>query len=91
MSEADKKALAELEAEAAKLASPVNTPEWIRCRVTVPNCHVGTIDCQIPASTPRDHRHLAALRAAAEVRGIVVNRNGVPQFGTAPVVEYMEN
>lgn len=87
MTEADKKAQAELEAETAALKAS----EWIRCRVNVPNCHVGMIECRIPSATPDKDRHLAALRAAAEVRGIVVNRNGVPQFGTAPEVEYLEN
>lgn len=78
----------------AKLAEPVASkpaPEWIRCKVNVPNCHVGMIECRIAGNTPIGNRHAAACLAAAEVRGIALNQSGVPQFASAPEVEYLEN
>ncbi len=95
--EADKKAEADLAAEAAALSSPIPavvdkpTPEWIKCKVNVPNCHVGMIECVIPGSTPEADRWAAACKAAAEVRGIALNASGVPQFASAPQVEYLES
>lgn len=85
MSEADELAAAELAAEAEALNG------FIECKVTVPNCHVGEIRCRIPASVPADQRNIAAQRAAAETRGIPVNKAGVPQFASPALVEYLEN
>lgn len=70
---------------------PKPVPEWIKCKVNVPNCHVGEILCQIPGSTPEADKRATALRAAAAVRGIALNASGVPQFATAPEVEYLES
>lgn len=95
-SEADKKAAEELAAEEAAIAPVIplaakSAPEWIRCKVNVPNSHVGTIECRIPGNTPEADRRAAACRAAAEVRGIALNASGVPQFASAPQVEYLES
>lgn len=67
------------------------TPEWIRCKVNVPNCHVGTIECLIPGNTPESEKRAAACLAAAKVRGIALSASGLPQFATAPEVEYLES
>ncbi len=77
--------------EAAIPAAAKPSPEWIRCKVDVPNCHVGMIECKIPGNTPEQDRHKAACLAAAEVRGIALNASGVPQFASAPNVEYLES
>lgn len=71
--------------------SPPTVVEWIKCKVSVPNCHVGEIFCQIPGSTPEADKRAAACVAAAKARGIALNANGVPQFATAPEVEYLES
>ncbi len=73
------------------VAKPSAAPEWIRCRVNIPNSHVGTIECRISGSTPEQDRHKAACLAAAEARGIALNASGTPQFASAPNVEYLES
>lgn len=73
----------------AVVAKPA--PEWVKCRVLIPNCHVGTIECKIPGSTPLGDRDRVAKLAAAEVRGIALNASGVPQFASAPIIEYLES
>lgn len=76
-------------ANTATVVKPV--PEWIKCKVNVPNCHVGTIECRIAGSIPELDRYNAACLAAAEVRGIALNESGKPQFASAPNVEYLES
>jgi hypothetical protein len=65
--------------------------EWINCKVNIPNCHVGMIECRISGSIPEAERYKAACLAAAAVRGIALNASGVPQFASAPIIEYLEN
>lgn len=81
--------------KAEELESPVipvvAAPEWIKCKVHVPNCHVGTIECQIAGNTPVEDRRAAALTAAAKARGIACDSRGVPQFASAPQVEFLES
>lgn len=63
----------------------------LKCRVHVPGSHVGTIECGIPANTAPADRHAAALISAAAVRGIALNASGLPQFASAPQVEFLES
>lgn len=68
-----------------------SVPEWINCKVSVPNTHVGEILCRIPGNTPEGERRAKAILAAAEARGVALNSHGLPQFGSSPEVEYLES
>lgn len=77
--------------DAVKAVKAKAVPEWIKCKVNVPNCHVGMIECQIPGNTPDAEKIDAACLAAAKVRGIALNASGKPQFASAPQVEFLES